>query len=764
MELEQLSDSKPTILPLQVDVRPKRVWRLEDGTDLKPSSSSFQETLTQALNGAPSGKDSVIKAQASIKASRQIESLYEGAGFLPLDVLARIEQTGDSGNFENPTDPTYVNYSDKLKAMLSGQDPALAKDVFQADPAQFSERFPGEGTTLAHNATLLYGIGTNPFKGQDKSNNQVFTTNAFYKDLHTQSKSPRSILQKLDPQFWDSMTGDVQLIEDSSLSLKKVKDPFFDNGDIKSFDIHANFNTIVSSQVWKKWTDKQVFSFVNRAWEARSRMEGTLREVVGDVNNSHATTQTALSHVQSWWDGIGSKLDEGNLLPFATLAEVAPAMESMMDWGNWGGEAVDSAASKETKKKLESSGFREKMVSGYLNYMKTTYVNRQFKGKTPIDVNSFVLDNLDQKRQVKDNLITKGFIDTAGFVTSKFDATNPDFNLGIGLTKDQENEVRIQLREASIGQFSLDVQDKTLVNGKVRQDIRIMGSDGQARNLSEVVDLISSGKDPLTQLKNSKLAYEYFFKINASMTGLSLEGDPVSGDIKSKGVDKKIEVSVADSGTWKEWNVSSTSKDLKWQTQSGPIHLQFSNKADAQAFKDKIRMMMALLEPVVGTFNPNVQGGGKEPLALLADNTGSMQSTAFIKEGDSQYQMRHVVAFDQAFFASDIWKAAAKDIDQKAISVIGTNLFVRGTENLMLNRDHKKKQEDWEVKNDDFKEEQVRQIKRENQIKEADAAAEAKAEKDRQESRDQAEASSIAKSQSSSAPVQQEESSDEGGE
>lgn len=774
MDIEPFAEAKPSIFPPSVDVRPKKVWKLEDGTELKSNSLSFDQNLSKALNTSSTSKEQDTAA-ANIKAARQTESIYEGiGGFIPRELLAKIIQTKDKGNYENTNDPKYQYLPDKLETPFYQSDSTVEQDIFSAEFLTKKSEIPGAENTMAHNANLLYGIGTNPFMKSD-ADYKLFENNPFYKDLHTQSKSPRSILQKLDPKFWASMNDNVTLIQNTqvpgtsnplsgnSLNWKDAPNPFSDTQkELTSMDINANYHTVIASQLWRGWKNNDIFSFINRAWESRTRVESTMREILGksaDQTSTPVTTDSATSttpttagkedslavkKVKTWWDSIGSKLGEAEVLPFGLLSSMAPDMSEMMDWGNWGDENAQAVDSKKATPTVASSGFREKMISGYLQYTSDQYIMSKFKSGKPLAKKDLILDNTDQINLVWDNLVAKGYIDQAGNVKSSFDAKNPDFQLNIGLSPQENDEVRTRLRESVIGQFSLDIQDKTLVNGKNRHDIALTGADGKTKTLAEVMDLINSGQDGIERINNAKEAYGYLFNMHAAMTGLSDPSSPENtGALQYKTLpNTQVQVTLASQGEWKEWGIP-TNSSAGWESKQGPIVLQFDSLQDAEGFKNNIRMLMALLEPVVGTFNPNEADGSKKPLNILVDNTGASTSTAFVKEGDPNYKLSVDTPFDKSFFKSQEWEDAASLLSKKTIGTITYGIFSRSEQNKILSMEHKKKTEGYDDRKEEYEQDEVKRIIQENDRRNEQIEEQQIAEQKSKEARDRAEEDDI---------------------
>lgn len=791
-EIEPYRDQvKPTIFPPRLDVRSDKNIELDSDQDVMQRQTSYeklfqqvQENVAKSLGASKaSSAEIAAKSKASAPAldpmlqrvmiNRSIAKLYEGFGFLPQDILAKSDMVKNKSNFERVKDPDYVYLPDfiKTQALTDADKTSFEKQIFEEGYFKLVEEGLAEGHTSPHNLNLMQGIGSNPFKDGDEKNYMRFQKSPFYSALHTQSMSPRNILENLDPEIWQTINAGIDEILDTdfaNMSLEKklklknpfgaerpglkwenVSDPFTDN-DIDSFDVYANFHTTVSSGVWQFWDDRQVFDFVNRLWEARTRSDDVLREIMGkatsfpdiytvpdkatplwEVADSESSDETSvttqsvsqteisakqvqalqtfestessvLNHIDQWWDAVGKGMDEATVLPFGLLSSFAPLMQTMMDWGNWGDQIAKATG------QGDALGFKDKMINGYLNHVSTQYVFKKFKGDGLVAPEMLVGDSTKGAQVLWSELVDKGYLDTQGRVTSKFDPSNPDFPLAVNLSEGDKVRVRAVLRQASLGSFSLDVQDKTIVNGRRRHDIKVPSADGQLRSLTDIVDLINKGTSVYERVKNSQIAYDTLFDLHATMVGLT-EDNRVTGAAVTKNSGNTLSVTLAKEGSWQEWNA----KSAQWVTQNGQVSMQFNTQADLDAFKVKLRSLIALMEPVVGTFGPdNVKEGGL-PFRMLIDNSGSMDSAEMITEGHPLYQMQMDSLYNKDFFYTESWEKMSKHLEDKVVAVIRDGMFGRSVANTMLRKAHERKKDDYEEKKEDYEEKEIQRMLKE---------------------------------------------------
>jgi hypothetical protein len=328
---------KPPMLSPRIDIRFKKKWDV--GTD-DEGAGSFKDELAEKLENIEDGyadlldkeemlakKEDLIdsenrKNDARILASRQVGKMMQGlGGFVPREIQARVEQTKDNPkfNFELVDDEDYRYYPDYLVTPFydSADEAALASTIFSERTFLGNlEELPGEGTTMPHNMSMLKGFDI-PFKKEDKDNYESYLNDAAYAALHTNFMSPRNILSLLDPNMFQRISSvtngiretripegmdDLQAFrnpyvseDDGDLNWENAPDPYADD-DIESFDINANYHTILMSQMWVNWSSEQVFSFINSAWESRTRAEDVLREIFGKQIENGSIIQQAIQN------------------------------------------------------------------------------------------------------------------------------------------------------------------------------------------------------------------------------------------------------------------------------------------------------------------------------------------------------------------------------------------------------------------------------------------------------------------------------------
>jgi len=751
---------KPTLLPPQIDPRARKLLDVEDGSNYYGVSQgqSFQEvskqvnsTVGRSFNLQQSGMTpSEIanyneKKGRQIMGQRQVSKIYEGLSLLPQDVLANADQLNSTFNFERVKDSDYMYLPGVLKPQY-----AQTKDGQTIEDQVYSEEFydligdgPGKESTSPHNLNLFHGIGSNPIKEGDTENFQRFQKSPYFSALHDQSMTPRNILEKLDPKFWSMINDGVSAIEDTNVSalsfdqLSKFKNPYGKNhfglnwegvadpySDTKSktFDINADFHTIVSSQLWMTWDDSKMFSFVNRLWEASTRVDDVLREVVGkasaapvaegaastagksdvDVAADNARRATSmLDNVDKWWVNVGKGLSEAEILPFGLLASFTPLMQSMKDWGNWADQIENRT---QLNKHGDSFGFKTQMISGYLNYATKNYVFNKFQGNSRVTPELIGAENAKLGQAIFTDLKDKGYLDAAGKVTSKFDPSDPNFNLGINFSEGEKKRVRDVLRQSAVGAFSLDIQDKTMVGGLKRSDIRVPAADGSMRTLPELIDLMKVGSTPYDRVKNAQMVYNTLFDMHAVMTGLD-KGNDSNGKLLLKTEASRLKMTVSSDGSWKEWDTK-----LGWIQKQGPVTMTFDTEKDASAFKDQIRVLMALLEPVVGTFGPDVKTEGGVAFRMLVDNSGSTDSVNMITDKSSNYRLSVDSLYDRKLFDSPEWKAVADKLQGKVIHSVVLAMFGRNATNALERNEHRQKKDDYETAKEDHQFAEVQRI------------------------------------------------------
>ena len=379
-------------------------------------------------------------------------------------------------------------------------------------------------------------------------------------------------------------------------------------------------------------------------------------------------------------------------------------MQSMKDWGNWADQIENRT---QLNKQGDSFGFKTQMISGYLNYATKNYVFNKFQGNSRVTPELIGAENAKLGQAIFTDLKDKGYLDAAGKVTSKFDPSDPNFNLAINFSEGEKTRVRDVLRQSSVGAFSLDIQDKTLVGGLKRSDIRVPAADGSMRTLPELIDLMKAGSTPYDRVKNAQMVYNTLFDMHAVMTGLDKSNDS-NGKLLLKTEASRLKMTVSSDGSWKEWDTK-----VGWIQKQGPVTMTFDTEKDATAFKDQIRVLMALLEPVVGTFGPDVKTEGGVPFRMLVDNSGSTDSVNMITDKSSNYRLSVDSQYDKKLFDSPEWKMVADKLQGKVIHTVVLAMFGRNATNAMERNEHRQKRDDYETAKEDHQFSEVQRIVKE---------------------------------------------------
>lgn len=779
---------KPTFFAPRLDIRSDKNIDLDSDETIQSKLTSYdqlfkdmQEKVADSLKKEPSQQNTSEKTATKpsldpvlqrVTVNRAISKVYEGFGFLPQDILAKADMTKNKFNFERVKDPDYIYLPDVIKPQNKPTANGLnfEQEIFEKGFFKLIEQEIPEGHTSPHNLNLLHGIGSNPFKSGDADNYMRFQKSPFYSALHETSMTPRHILQNLDPDIWSMINQSVDEILDTDFSkmgvdkLNKLKNPFgqehpglkwenvtdpFYNNKVDSFDIYANFHSVVSSGIWQFWDDNQVFTFVNRLWEARTRADDVLREIMGrasafpdfrsipeksipkwdlpektakGVDNTPATTKnpqaltdkelaqkqealtsfesaesTILSNIDAWWSRTKKGFTEATVLPFGLMSSFTPLMQTMMDWGNWG-DQIDKSV-----RASDNMGFKDKMINGYLNHTASNYVFKKFKGDNTVTSEMLLSDSARSAEIVWSELVDHGYLDAQGRLTDKFNPTDPDFPLAINVSEGEKMRVRTVLRQAATGSFSLDIQDQTLVKSRRRHDVRVQTADGKLRSLTDIVDLINKGTTPYDRIKNSQLAYDSLFDLHATLVGLTNK-NAISGAAISRQSGSNIAVTIANQGSWKEWNGG------QWVDKKGAVSLEFHNEEALNTFKGQLRSLIALLEPAIGTFGPDTVKEGGIPFRMLIDNAGSMDSPELITEGHPLYRIQMDTLYDKDFFYTKSWQTVSKHLEGKVISIIRDGMFGRNVANSMLRQAHERKKDDYDAKKQDHEDKEIERM------------------------------------------------------
>ena len=149
----------------------------------------------------------------------------------------------------------------------------------------------GFGNTWLHNLNVYHGADSwNPFKDTGSLEYQDFSGDA----VDNQFMSPLNILKNVDSGLWAKINSDVTAMQNTSnpawlspdgshtLNWNNAPNSFSDTP-ISTYNIKANYYEIVMSQMWKDWTPAQTFSFITQSWEAKKRGFKAYKDLWGRV-------------------------------------------------------------------------------------------------------------------------------------------------------------------------------------------------------------------------------------------------------------------------------------------------------------------------------------------------------------------------------------------------------------------------------------------------------------------------------------------------
>ncbi|MGE4170369.1 MAG: hypothetical protein AB7F28_06585 [Candidatus Margulisiibacteriota bacterium] len=653
--------------------------------------------------------------------------------------------------------------------------------------------FPALGNTWVHNLNLYHGAASwNPFKEGDKANYDAFNENPLYASLVNSFMSPLKILQDMDPELVQKMKEAMNAIQDTrdanfnnpwvgkedanSLNWMNVQDPYKDSK-VDTFNVMANYYDIGMSQMWDKWSPDQAFYFLLNGWEDHKRPYSEFQNILGkkvfdmpntgDPESQTQGAQDIVNNVKKWWDTVGSKAtSEGSLVPFRVMSQMASSVSGMMDaWGDWGDSRLYDAASVITDDKY---GFKNKMINGYLNHVSDNYIATMFQGRGVVRQDD-LFGTVDTRQMVLGSLKSQGLLSAEGVLTSKY---KPSMAVEVpGLSDDDNQQLNETLQKSALGDFNLDRQAGFSTGNAGMSNIMLIGAeDGKPASLNDVLGLLRQGDNPLDRYKNARNAYNTFFDMYESMTGLGLETGGTNGKGVLKQVNGKYQMTVFPNAQWKQETVLGGVGGS--ETRTGPLTLTFDTEAQAQSFVKQVRSVIALLEPVVAGFDPannngpghsamTYEGGQKRlsNLRVLTDNSNSIDSLYPIPEDSPDYRIQvdfvphhqttgpvvnqgdkyqAIRGFDaNNTGAGNWWEQVDKFTGGKAYDKIAQVVFGKGVGNRILRGQHKKQVEEYQQKKTEYEEEEEDKLVQERKRRNDRVAEENRVSKLQQQEREQ---------------------------
>lgn len=441
-----------------------------------------------------------------------------------------------------------------------------------------------------------------------------------------------------------------------------------------------------------------------------------------------------LSMLEDWWTRVGAEVpDYGMLLPVGVFAESAVDMASALELGNWEG-SLDSSISEYISD--EPGGFMDKAFNGYLSHIMKNFLpdNSASGVVTPKDL---AIDNIKYGESVFGQLKANGIIDEAGNVSSKFNPDDTTIHLGITNDYYENDRIRGVLRKATLGPFEFESFDQKRSFNKEREQIRIVEPDGASLTLSEVKNLIGKGDTLQDQYSNTRRAYNVFFDMYESMTATSVNSAPSKPGPNIREVGPyQYELDVYSHANWKEYSdKTAIAKDGngneyavgEWKDSGDkPLTLQFKSKNEAESFYTEIQQMMALLEPVLGSFEPTQDVGPgrygvsyqdgvavKTQLRVLNDNEGMLGENGVVSLGSPDHAVHIDYVHHTSYFKTEHWTDVSTELRDRIIQKIGKGIFTDSQINRMHKSKNKRLKEEYKEKKEEFDEQEYERVRSE---------------------------------------------------
>ncbi|MBT6121524.1 hypothetical protein HOH45_08695 [bacterium] len=604
--------------------------------------------------------------------------------------------------------------SDEFGIMEPTPDNYLLDDVYgQTNEELYGETyekgfFAAQGNTWSHNLNLYHGAASwNPFK-KEGGDYDVFESSDALKPLNERFASPLEAIGNMDSSVWESSntwlqkiqemkrigkTGNLTKFEnvhnkedmDNDLNWEGAADPYKDNGDIKTFDINANFYTLGMSEIWRTFGEEEAFSFLLLGYESKKRGISAYKDIIGrvyDLPNQYGTEEAQLSKVdgvvensKQWWEEIGQHLNnKAMMIPFGSLPAMASSVSKMMDtWNEWGESDITGAAAPIS----QNMDFKDKMIGDYLSHIDTNLISKKLKGLGVMDTDELNGIGGLSGSEWKSTLVEHGYLTGNGTIGSSFSFLDPNFRFSVGKPVSAEKIVFDKLKVAANGAFGIESLDRSTVGGENRKNMKLQGPDGQKFRLEEILDFVNMGSTSIEKYETARYAYNVAFDIFESMTGIDLESKGGNGRVQGTKTGNQFEVKVYPKASWTEWNLEKErivqdaslippegsgeevpaeayKYNAGWEDKEAqPLFTTFGSEEEAQTFLNNIRSFIAALEPVVGGFDPTNAGGpghaadtyeggvyNRTNLRVLIDNAGSIESTEFITSEHDLYRLQ----------------------------------------------------------------------------------------------------------------------------
>ena len=340
----------------------------------------------------------------------------------------------------------------------------------------------------------------------------------------------------------------------------------------------------------------------------------------------------------------------------------------------------------------KKNGYMDKMINGYLDFVKREHIT-ELKRAGNLSRMAFALEGEAYSQNVFNSLVNTGYITKGGSVTDKFDPFDPELDLGLTANKQENERIVAKLREVALGGFNLDNYDYTKIGGQNRKIIKVIDPNGKRSTLNEVIDRIGQGHTLAEKYSNTRDAYNVFFDIYESMTQTHIAKSG-NGKLAVTYTGDGYEVKIYPKGEWQQWNTALNPTDVEGEALGGwekiedqPITVKFNSVADAENFLGQVKSVIALLEPVLGTFDPVYEGGpgqksltyeagnkSESKLRVLIDNEGELINGRLVEYNKADYEVQVDYVYHQTYFQTQHWQNVADYVGKKAIREIGSKI------------------------------------------------------------------------------------------
>lgn len=419
----------------------------------------------------------------------------------------------------------------------------------------------------------------------------------------------------------------------------------------------------------------------------------------------------SLKEVKQWWKSVGSQLpSESMLLPVGLMAQVAGDISEQMTIANWD-RSLKSLNASEIQGGRD--GFIDKAIQGYSELIKKEFMPQLE------NIHHVYEANFPQREGFNFSVYTKlqeqGFVGDNGVITSKFD---PGKTNQIAIYPNQEEwnlQIEDTLRKASMGPLDFEMVD---VSSKTQ--ILLNTPDKKNVTMQTLLNWMTSEGPAEQRYTKMRDAYNVLFDMYESMTGLNVKSEAKLDKPNLIPLeDNKVGLTVYPHASW----VDPKSVNNEKKVEDKPLMITFSSEQEAMVFFDKIKLGIAMLEPVLGSFNPSqqqsisqtslsYQNGVKTemPLRILCDNQGNIGENGLIQKNSEDYKVFVDTLYLPSHFKTEHWNKISQYLDFKVTYKMGESLFSKTAANQFGRTRHKREIENYEEEKKKFDNEEYERL------------------------------------------------------